>query len=82
MKSKNQTKMELRAIDLLPIVEYVDEYHEGNLLSLSNWLDSAIYMFHYLPEDVFTAHERQDICHILRQLKEVFVEIYSNQNNW
>ncbi len=82
MKSKNQTKMELRAIDLLPIIEYVNEYHDANLLSLSNWLDRAIYMFHYLPEDAFTNLERQNTCHILMQLKETIMEVYYEQNDW
>lgn len=80
MKSKNQTKMELMAIDLLPIVEYVNEYHDGNLLSLSNWLDQAIYMFHYLPEDAFTSLERQNTCHILMQFKETLMEIHFKEN--
>ncbi len=42
---------------------YVNEYHDGNLLSLSNWLDRAIYMFHYLSEYAFTEFERQNTCH-------------------
>jgi len=82
MKRKNQTKIELYEIDLSPIIRYVNEYHEGNLLSLSNWFDQAIYMFHYLPEDAFTRIERQNTCHILRQLKETLMEVYFKQNSW
>lgn len=80
MEDKNQTKIELEEIDLSPFLDYLDEYHEGNLLSLSNWLDRAIYMFHYLPEDAFTNLERQNTCHILMQLKETFMEVYYNQS--
>ncbi len=82
MKGKNQTKTELRDINLSPIIEYLNEYHEGNLLSLANWLDQAIYMFHYLPEDSFTSLERQNTCHILMQLKETLMEIYYKENGW
>lgn len=81
MEGKNQTKIELEAIDLSPFLDYLDEYHEGNLLSLSNWLDRAIYMFHYLPEDAFTSLERQNTCHILMQLKEILVEIYYREKS-
>ncbi len=81
MKSKNQTKIELEAIDLSPFLDYLDEYHEGNLLSLSEWLNQAIYMFHYLPEDVFSNFDRQNTCHILKQLHETFFEIYLEQNS-
>lgn len=80
MEGKNQTKKELVAIDLSPFLDYLDEYHDGNLLSLSNWFDRAIYMFHYLPEDTFTSLERQNACHILMQLKETFMEVYYNQS--
>lgn len=39
------------------------------------WLNQAIYLFHDLPVDAFTSLERQNVCHILKQLNEVFVEI-------
>ncbi|WP_298505081.1 hypothetical protein [uncultured Maribacter sp.] len=79
MKGKSQTKTELEAIDLLPFLGYLNEYHEGNLLSLSNWIDRAIYMFHYLPVDTFTEFERQNISHVLMGLKEAVMEIYLNR---
>lgn len=82
MKKDAQTKAELRDIDLSPIITYVNEYHDGNLLSLSNWFDRAIYMFHYLPEDEFTRFERQNTCHILMQLKETLVKIHFEENGW
>lgn len=80
MEGKNQTKIELEAIDLSPFLDYLNEYHEGNLLFLSNWFDRAIYMLHYLPEDTFTAFERQNTCHILMQLKETLTEIHFKKN--
>lgn len=81
MKSNNQTKMELSDIDLSLLASYIEEYHDGNILLLSNWLGHAIYMFHYLPEDVFSNFERQNTCHILKQLHETFFEIYLKQNS-
>lgn len=79
MEGKNQTKIELGTIDLSPFLDYLNECHEGNLLSLANWLNKAIYMFHYLPEDTFTALERQNCCHILMELKYAALESYDNQ---
>ncbi|BFP43230.1 hypothetical protein FGF1_40750 [Flavobacteriaceae bacterium GF1] len=73
-------KTELQEMDLFPVIRYVNEYHEGNLLVLAKWFDQAIYMFHYLPEDVFTALERQNTCHILMQLKETLMEIHFKEN--
>ncbi len=82
MKQCYQTKTELKDIDLSPIIAYLNDYHEDNLLFLSNWFDRIIYMFHYLPEDAFTNLERQNACHILMQLKEILLEVHFKQNGW
>lgn len=80
MKQCHQTKTELKDIDLSPIIAYLDDYHDGDLISLSEWLNQAIYMFHYLPIDTFSELERQNVSHVLMELKEVVIEIYYNQN--
>ncbi len=69
---------ELKVSDLSPILDYLNNYHEGDLLSLSRWLNQAIYMFHYLPSDAFSELERQNASHILMEFKEVIMEIYLN----
>lgn len=63
-------------INLLPLLSYFEECHEGDLLSFMNWLDKAIYMFHYLPTDSFSETERQNVCHVLIELKEAVLKIY------
>lgn len=65
-------------INLLPLLSYFEECHEGDLLSFTQWLDKAIYMFHYLPIDSFSEIERQNVCHVLMGLKEAVMEIYLN----
>ena len=67
---------ELKVSDLSPILDYLNNYHEGDLLSLSEWLSQAVYMFHYLPADTFSELERQNISHVLMGFKEVTMEIY------
>ena len=79
MNPKHQSKPEVAELDLSPLEAYINEVHEGNLLSFTNWLDRAIYMFHYLPEDAFTALERQNTCHILMQLKETLIKVHNQQ---
>jgi len=69
---------ELKVSDLSPILEYLNDYHEGDLLSLSEWLNQAIYMFHYLPADTFSELERQNTSHVLMELKEAVIEVYLN----
>ncbi|MER3376332.1 MAG: hypothetical protein RIM83_16955 [Allomuricauda sp.] len=72
--------MGLKPNDLLPLLSYFEECHEGDLLSFTQWLDKAIYMFHYLPTDTFSEVERQNVCHVLMELKEAVMEVYRNQN--
>lgn len=69
--------MNSNEINLLPLLSYFDECHEGDLLSFTQWLDKAVYMFHYLPTDTFTEVERQNVCHVLLELKVAVMKIYT-----
>ncbi len=71
--------MELKQNDLLHLLSYFEECHEGDLLSFTQWLDKAIYMFHYLPADAFSAAERQNVCHVLMELKGAVMDIHVAQ---
>ncbi|MFN3137269.1 MAG: hypothetical protein ACE37L_06255 [Allomuricauda sp.] len=68
--------MSLKPKDLHPLLSYFEECHEGDLLSFTQWLDKAIYMFHYLPTDAFSETERQNVCHVLMELKEAIMKIH------
>jgi len=68
-------------INLLPLLSYFEECHEGDLLSFTLWVDKAIYMFHYLPADTFSEVERQNVCHVLKELKEAVMKIHLEHNN-
>nr|WP_298926551.1 hypothetical protein [uncultured Allomuricauda sp.] len=74
----NQENNELSNDDLTPLLSYIQECHEGDLLSLTNSLDKTIFMFHFLPLDTFSELERQNCCHVLMELKEAVMEIYLN----
>jgi len=67
---------------LNPLLSYFEECYDGNLLSFAQWLDKAIYMFHYLPTDTFTDLERQNISHIFMEFKRVIMEIHSDNNQY
>lgn len=68
-------------INLLPLLSYFDNCHEGDFLSFTQWLDKAIYMLHYLPSDTFSEVERQNVCHVLMELKEAVLKIHLEQTN-
>ncbi|WP_222984202.1 hypothetical protein [Flagellimonas meishanensis] len=72
--------MSLKVTDLRPLLSYIQECHEGDLLSFTQSLDKAIFMFHFLPMDVFSDLERQNCCHVLMELKEAVMEIYTTNN--
>ncbi|SFC28440.1 hypothetical protein SAMN04487891_108117 [Flagellimonas taeanensis] len=69
--------MSLKVTDLYPLLSYFEECHEGDLLSFTVWLDKAIYMFHYLPSDTFSETERQNVCHVLMELKVAVLKIHA-----
>ncbi|MAU16137.1 MAG: hypothetical protein CMH46_11430 [Muricauda sp.] len=60
----------------ITLLSYFEECHEEDLLSFTQWLDKAIYMFHYLPTDAFSETERQNVCHVLMELKEAVLKIH------
>ncbi|WP_422861309.1 hypothetical protein [Flagellimonas sp. W118] len=70
--------MNPKKLDLSPILTYIENCHEGDLLSFTNSLDKAIFMFHFLTQDTFTDFEKQNCCHVLMELKEAVMEIYVN----
>lgn len=74
----SQENNELNTNDLTPILSYIQECHEGDLLSFTQSLDKTVFMFHFIPMDTFSDLERQNCCHILMELKEAVMEIYIN----
>ncbi len=74
----NPENIKLSNDDLTPLLSYIQECHEGDLLSFTQSLDKAIFMFHFLPWDTFSELERQNCCHVLMELKEAVMEIYLN----
>ena len=73
--------MNPKEINLLPLLSYFEEFHEGDLLSFTQWLDKAIYMLHYLPTNTFSDIERQNVCHVLMELKHTVMKIHIEQNS-
>lgn len=78
MEKNSQVKPELKETDLIPFIEYVYEYYDGNLLSLLKCLDRAIYMLHYIPDEL----QRQNTSYNLMGLKEILMAVYYKQNGW
>lgn len=77
MDKTSGTKKGLNQEDLRPIIEQIDKYYEGNVLMLTEWLDRAIYLLHFIPcEGEFTELQRQNVCGVLLGLKESLMEAY------
>lgn len=77
MDKASETKKCLNQEDLYPIIEQIDKYYEGNVLILTEWLDRAIYMLHFIPCDgEFTDLQRQNVCGVLLGVKESLMEAY------
>lgn len=73
----NETKNGLNQEDLRPMIEKIDKFYEGNVLILTEWLDRAIYMLHFIPCDgEFTELQRQNVCGVLLGVKESLMESY------
>ena len=77
MNEANKTKKYLNLEDLRPIIDHLEKYYDGNVLIMTEWLDRAIYMLHFIPcEGEFTELQRQNVCGALLGVKESLMEAY------
>jgi hypothetical protein len=83
MGKPNRTTKQLKIEDLQPIIAHIDKYYEGNILILTEWLDRAIYMFHYIPDEgEFTAMQKRNVCGVILGIKESLNEAHFKLNEW
>ncbi|WP_420399627.1 hypothetical protein [Flagellimonas sp.] len=68
--------MSSQKLDLSPLLAYLVDCHEGDLLSLIQSLSKTIFMLHFVPMDTFSDLERQNVCHVLMELKEAVTKVY------
>ncbi|MCL6273380.1 hypothetical protein M3P19_05125 [Muricauda sp. 2012CJ35-5] len=68
--------MSSQKLDLSPLLTYLVDCHEGDLLSLIQSLSKTIFMLHFVPMDTFSDLERQNVCHVLMELKEAVTQVY------
>lgn len=74
MVSKTEAK------ELAPLADYVNEMYGGNLLSLTKWLDRAVYLFHFIPEEEnFSSKDKHNVVGAIMALKERLLEVYCKQ---
>ena len=77
MNATKTAKKHLDLEDLQPIIDHLEKYYDGNVLIMTEWLDRAIYMLHFLPCDgEITELQRQNVCGALLGVKESLVEAY------
>ena len=80
MNPEKLPKIKTEAKDLVPVAEYVNEVYDGNLLSLTQWLDRAVYMFHFISEDEnFSSQDKRGVVDSLMVLKERLIEAHYRQ---
>jgi hypothetical protein len=83
MEMSNTIPTYLKPKDLQSIIELVDNYYEGNVLLLAQWLDRAIYLLHFVPFDEgFSQLQKQNTCEALFGLKQSLLEAHFQQNGW
>ncbi|MCR9173991.1 MAG: hypothetical protein NXI10_15920 [bacterium] len=77
MSKSNGTKIELKEEDLKPILEQINKYYDGNVLVVTEWLDRAIFMLHFIPDDdEFSQLQKQNVCGVILGIKESLMQAY------
>lgn len=77
MDKSSRTKIKLKQEDLQPILEQIDKYYEGNVLVVTEWLDRAIFMLHFIPDDdEFSQLQKRNVCGVILGIKESLMQAY------
>ena len=77
MDKAKRTKIELKQEDLKPIIEQIDKYYGGNVLVVTEWLDCAIFMLHFIPDDdKFSQLQKRNVCGVILGIKESLMQSY------
>lgn len=70
----------IKAEDLGPISEFLNEDCDGNLLTASRHLNYAVYLFQFVPDDdAISARARTNTAIMLWKLKEAFMSAWFQQ---
>lgn len=79
---KQNDHIKINKEDLQPIIDHIERFYDGNLLSLTEWFDMVIYMLHFLPEgSEFSQLQKQNVCGALFGMKECLMEVYFKHRN-
>ena len=62
--------------ELSPLAGFINDHYEGDLFAISRYLDNAVYMLRYVPDEAFTVDELQNVCFALNNIKECFYEAH------
>lgn len=70
----------IKASDLEPIAEFLNEDCDGNLLTALRHLNHSVYLFHYLPDDdAISVRARNNTAALLWKLKEAMMDAWFQQ---
>jgi len=68
---------------LQPIIEYIERFYDGNVILLTEWIDRAIYMLHFIPADSeFSELQELNVCAVLFGMKECLFKCYFYNIMW
>lgn len=71
---------QIKAEDLAPVAEFLNEECDGSFLKVSRHLCHSIYMFQFLPDDdPISAEARSNTAAILWKLKEAMMDCWFAQ---
>lgn len=83
MTNQDRTISAPNAKDLQPLIDHIEKYYGGNVLLLTEWLDRAIYMIPFIPEnDEFTILQKRNVCGAIFGIKESLIKAYFKLNEW
>ena len=69
-------KTEIKAKELRPLADFINDCYLGDLATASNDLRKAVYMLHYIEPGSVTESEIKDVCFALHHISQRLFTAY------
>jgi len=69
-------KTKLNPGELIQLTDFINDCYDGNLARISNDLDKAVYLLHFVKKDEIDPDKIENICFTLHQISQQLFSSY------
>lgn len=59
----------IKTEELRPLADFLNTMYNGDIAEINHFLCEAIYMLHYVPDDIFEDQEKKEVSFLLHKIQ-------------